>query len=158
MPNERKMMPGLVRVPLYGSVPGMVLDLGVSANDPLFCLVEFANRDRMKPFVAQWKSSPRDNSAKRAAIARIRGGFIHLGEGDARGVARENDSIGAGALVATVAALAPGVSIILTYTPPGGAPQVSTINLAGAVTGAVVGTPLAIAGKITSASPYVKTD
>lgn len=158
VPDERKMMPGLVRVPLYGSVPGMVLDLGVGL-EPLFCLVEFANRDRMKPFVAQWKSSPSSNSAKRANVVRVRGQELQLGEGNARGVARVDDTIGAGALVATVAPFAPsGVSIILTYTPPGGAPQVSTINLAGPVIGAVVGTPLAIAGKITSASPKVKTD
>lgn len=70
-----------------------VLDLGVSANDPLFCLIVFANRECMNPDVIAWKSSPNDNGTRSAAVTRLRGDAIQLGNGGAQQVARNNDPV-----------------------------------------------------------------
>lgn len=106
-----------------------------------------------------------------AVCLRLFEGFIELKAGAAgvvklapdgsgwqnKNVARVDDTVNAGSLVITVGAFGPGFSLVFTYTPPGGAPQVTTVNVAGLVTGAAIGAPtLSFGGQITSGSSSVK--
>jgi hypothetical protein len=92
---ERRVMPGLVRVPLYGSVPGGVIELDIApGGEAHFCLVTFLNGDRAKPCIIGWLGSPSDNSGKRGQRVRVRAAEIQLGEGAARKVARDTDPVG----------------------------------------------------------------
>ena len=78
--------------------------------------------------------------------------------GTAPKAARVGDDIGAGSLAFTCAAVTGGVAITLTYTPPGGAPQIQTVTLTGALTGAPVGVPATLSGNITTGSATVEID
>lgn len=95
--------------------------------------------------------------AKRVFVDTTGGaGSIQLGSGaNAKGAARIDDTVTAGTFAATLV----GSELTFTYTPPGGAPQISTITLACAVAGAVgtitgvkAGADAAIVGKINSGS------
>lgn len=156
---ERKKIAGLVRVPLYGSVPGMVLNVnpqGVSARE-YFCVVGFLNGDRSKPFVVGWLGSNDSNASHASRKTRIRGDSIELGQGNARKIARDNDPTGSGTIALTSIPGAPSVNpkLQIVYTPPTGAPQTVTLDMPGGVSGS--GT-LTISGTITDGSPFVKTD
>lgn len=89
-------------------------------------------------------------------------GKVFLGSADGtRGVARLEDTSQGGTLQitgATVPAPTPTTTLILTYTPPGGVPQVATISLApvSLATGAIDFT-FNLAGKIDSASAVVES-
>ncbi|MBL8684425.1 MAG: hypothetical protein JNK05_34950 [Myxococcales bacterium] len=155
---EKKKLAGLVRVPLYGSVPGMVLEIdSAPGGEPQLCVVGFLNGDRAKPFVVSWLGSTNANGGKRARKSRVRGQTIELGEGGARNVARNNDPTGSGTIVFTSLPGAPPANpkLQIVYTPPSGAPQTVTLDMPGGVTGS--GT-LTISGTITDGSPFVKTD
>lgn len=91
---ERRKLPGLVRVPMYGSVPGGVVQLDLAGASQVFCLATFINGDRAKPCIVGWLGSPANNSAKRGQRVRVRAAEIQLGEGGARKVARDTDPVG----------------------------------------------------------------
>lgn len=84
-------------------------------------------------------------------------GVIKLGKDATKGVARVDDSTANGSLVIT----AVGPLLTVTYTPPGGTPQVTTISFVSAspvaITVATGGTT-SLAGKIDSASSKVKAE
>lgn len=154
---EKKKIAGLVRVPLYGSVPGEVIELRLTEAAPYFCVVGFLNGDRAKPFVVGWLASPNNNAAKPAKKLRLRGELIELGEVASRKVARDTDPTGNGTIVFASIPGAPPANpkLQIVYTPPGGAPQTVVLDMPGGVSG---GGTLTITGTITDGSPYVKTD
>lgn len=92
----RRRMPGLVRVPLYGGVPAMVLDVNPAepTRRTFFCIVAFLNGDRAKPCIVGWLGSPDGNSVGAPRKTRIRGEAIQLGESGAKKVARATDPVG----------------------------------------------------------------
>ena len=97
VPVDKRVLPGLVRVPIYGSVPGMVVEIDANGS-PQYCAVGFLNNNRATPFILGWLGASMRNDAKRAAMARIRGEAIQLGNNGNRKVARDNDPISAGSL------------------------------------------------------------
>ncbi|MBL8684976.1 MAG: hypothetical protein JNK05_37720 [Myxococcales bacterium] len=159
VPPDKRKIAGLVRVPLYGSVPGGVIELRLDGTSEYFGVVGFLNGDRAKPFIVGWPGASASNSTKRSKRNRIRGEEIQLGEGGTRKVARNNDPTGSGTIVFS-SLPAPGPppasqSLQIVYTPPGGAPQTVTLSMPGGVSG---GGTLTISGTITDGSPSVKTD
>lgn len=79
--------------------------------------------------------------------------------GTAPKAARVGDALEAGSLAFTCAAVSGGVAITLTYTPSaGGVPQIQTVKLTGAITGAPVGVPSSLTGTITSGSDITEID
>jgi hypothetical protein len=88
------------------------------------------------------------------------GGKIRLGAGGAavtKAVARKDDPVGAGALSLTCAAGGGGVILSLSYTPPGGVPNVQTALITGALgAGVGGGVPASLQGTITAGSGTVE--
>lgn len=131
---ERRAMPGLVRVPLYGATPGAVLNANPLGppDRQVFCLVTFINGDRAKPCVLAWLGAANNNTVSPPRMIRVRGDEIQLGESGARKVARDGDpiriTIASGDLVLAVSgASASNVDpITLEGTIADGSPTVKT--------------------------------
>lgn len=85
---ERRAMPGLVRVPLYGTVPHRIR---IEPDRQVFCLVTFINGDRAKPCVLGWLSN-----GAHASRFDVLGEEVRLGSpgNGARKVARDTDPVG----------------------------------------------------------------
>lgn len=133
-------MPALTEVPLRAPFPdGRVLFSSAAiGGGNVRVIVGFEDGSPAKPYAVPWVvkeqlKPDRINIDAESTIAL---------NGDGRGVARINDSVGSGTVTATCAA-APG-PVMFTFIPEGGGPP-------------VVSPTLTIAGKITSASPKVKT-
>lgn len=147
---ERRVLPGLVRVPLYGSVPGMVLELDVDpGGEPHFCMVAFLNRDRAKPVITGWLGSPSDNSGKRARRTRFRANETRLGENGTRKVARDTDPVGPNAAMTTWMT---DVSARVSALTASSGPVINPTTLP------TITPPVGAIATITDGSPYVKTD
>lgn len=129
---EKRVMPGLVRVPLYAGIPGQVIELRLDESSEYFCIVTFLNGDRAKPIVSGWLGSPNNNAGKRAQTTRIRARFIELGDTGARKVARDADPVNPSTTFAT---------------------WISAVSAATAVAA-----PSGAIGAIADGSPALKTD
>jgi len=145
---EKRMMPGLVRVPLYAGIPGQVIELRLDGALQQFCIVTFLNGDRAKPIVSGWLGSPNNNAGKRAQTTRIRARFIELGETGARKVARDTDPVGPNAAMTTWMT---DVSTRLSALTSTSGPVVNPSSLPTI-------TPPSSLGTITDGSPRLKTD
>ncbi len=138
VPVDKRVLPGLVRVPIYGSVPGMVVEID-TARAAQRCIAAFLNGDRTKPAIVAWLNSAISNSAKRSLKIRIRGGIIELGERNGRQIARNLDPVGANEEMTTwMTDISARVSSLT-----GGPPLVA---------------PLLNIGTISEGSPYARTD
>lgn len=88
-------------------------------------------------------------------------GKVYLGGNEGtRGVARLDDLTGNGTLsivASTVPTPTPITTIVLTYTPPGGTPQVATIGLAPVSVTAPVAVTFDLSGKVDTASEVVQS-
>lgn len=130
-------IPTLTKVPLVAPYPGakVLFPSSAIAARSVRVLVGFANGDPSKPYAVPWAlaGTTPDRVEVNAATT------IALG-GDARGVARADDSVGCGSVTGST----PSGPVTFTFIPEGGGVP-------------VVGLTLTIAGKITSASTKVKT-
>lgn len=128
-------MPALTEVPLRAPFPGgrVLFDL----NSSNFVTVGFESGNPSKPFALPWSVLSPMRTPDRVNIDAA--STIALG-GDARGVARINDSVGSGA----VTAIAGPNPVTFTFVPEGGGPP-------------VISATLTIVGKITTASEKLKT-
>ncbi|MFO0559069.1 MAG: hypothetical protein U0269_13725 [Polyangiales bacterium] len=91
-PREQRVLPQLIRVPIYASIPGQVVELELSRGVQ-FCALTFLDAERRRPVVVGWEGSARDNSGKTARVSRLRGARIDLGDESLKAVARERDPV-----------------------------------------------------------------
>lgn len=136
--EAQRAIPQLTGVSLVAPYPGakVLFPLAAINARTVRVLVGFTGGDPAKPYAVPWSL----NGAAPDRIE-INAAIIALG-GDAKGVARLDDSVGCGTLTAT--STPGGGPVTFVYTPRGGAPLPPNA----AVT---------ITGKITSASAKVKT-
>lgn len=129
-------VPSLVGVPIRHGLPGVT---AVVVAGGARVRVGFDGADPSRPFAVLW-------DAGNATSLTF--------NGSTRRVARTDDTTGDGTLAFSVAAgPAPGTTALtLTYTAPGGAPQVVGLVFTGAVTVAPGPTSLSLAGIITGSS------
>jgi len=135
---EKRTMPQLTGVPLRGLGPGISVTVAAGAR----VLVGFEGADPRKPYALPFDTTVGNVSQ------------VKLGANATKGVARLNDTTANGSLVLSAALNV----LTVTYTPPGGTPQVTTVSLASSspilITVPVGGTST-LSGKIDAASAKV---
>lgn len=98
--------------------------------------------------VALWRHrGPPANVTATRAVLQVPSGGLYIGDGATKNAARVDDATRNGTLAIATAPATGGVAIVLTYTPPGGAPQTAQVVIEGLVTGAGGGA-LTLAGAI----------
>lgn len=158
VPPDKRKIDGLVRVPLYGSVPGMVLDVSPGPTSPdRFCMVTFLNADRGNPCIVGWRGASSNNALPATAKTRIRGDVIELGQGGPRKVARNDDPTVNGSFtiegIPAMGSTSP--KLRFSYSPPGGTLQSINVDLPPT---SPSNASLTLSGLISDGSPIVKTD
>lgn len=135
--EARRTIPPLVRIPLVAPYPGAKVLFPSAAIEArsVRVLIGFEGGDPARPYALPWALS--GTTPDRVEINA--GSVIALG-GDVKGVARDGDSVGCGSVTGST----PSGPVTFTFIPEGGGAP-------------VVGPTLTINGKITSASPKLKT-
>lgn len=104
--------------------------------------------------VAKHREPPSNLTATRAVVEVPSGGLL-VGNGATKAAAREDDPILPGELSLT----ATGTTITLSYTPPGGTPQVAAVTVSGAGVGVAGSSPaITLGGKIGPGSDKVQIE
>lgn len=105
--------------------------------------------------------APPSNASATRAVVDIPADGLLLGNAATKGVNRTHDPIEPGTITFATASHPgdPGVILTITYTPPGGAPQVSVITLLGLLTGAVTSGPtITLGGRTGEGSSTIKAE
>jgi hypothetical protein len=133
---------------------------GVWALPPIGdeCLVVAEGGDWGAPGapVCLWKHRlPPAHLSTTNAVLEVPAGGLLVGDGATKAAARTDDPI----LPGTLSLTATGTTITLTYTPPGGAPQVATVTVSGTGVAVAGASPaLTLGGKVGEGSAKVKIE
>jgi len=105
--------------------------------------------------------APPSNASATRAVVDIPADGLLLGNAATKGVNRTHDPIEPGTLTFASASHTgdPGIVLTITYTPPGGTPQVTVITLLGLLTGEVTSGPtITLGGRTGEGSATVKAE
>jgi len=122
LPEAQRMMPTMVGIPLRAPAPGVTMTVPSGTK----CLVAFEGGDPSRPVAALWDGGTGNFTT------------LKLGANATKAAARTDDAILPGTLAVVFAPGSGSAALTLTYTPPGGSPQVvsgtgGTITLGGKV-------------------------
>ncbi len=136
-------LPELSQVPIRYGIPGATALVNAGTQ----VLVGFENGDAKRPVVRAFLQAPGS-----LAVLTLDGGAAN----SPQPVARKTDPVGCGSLVITCAGATGAGTIVFTYTPPGGTPQVTTVTITAAGLTTAGGGTSSLTGTITDGAPQVK--
>lgn len=130
-------MPPLTGVPIRHGLPGVTVRVAAGAR----VLVTWERGDPARPVAALWEPG---------SVTDI------VVNGGSRKAARDGDPTGSGTISVAASSVPPGTSsaLTITYTPPGGAPQV--VVIAGLPPGVTGSGTLTLTGTITDGTSVLK--